>query len=535
MQFLKNVLCGRLDEKPAMILAAYRGRNWLDRNKVLVLIAYLAFTYAYAFAFSLFARFFPLPFVIPLALASLFIIWLLPETSRTPKSSLDVLLLLFVFALFVWPDYLAVSIGSLPWITALRLVCLPMGLVFLVWLSISPALRAELMEALAAARFIWVSVAILTIIAFVSLPLSSRIASSSNKFVVMLFYWTSVFFISAYVFKKERRIHWLVRVVLVSTVIITAIGIVEWRMGVVPWANHIPSFLRVEDVAVQRILAGGARATTGIHRVQSKFATALSLGEFYAYALPILLYTLLYGRGLFVRGVIFLSFPPILFVILKTDSRIGMIGLILSLLLTALTWGARRWKRNHDSLFGPAVVLSYPLLASVIFLLTMTVSRLRAVTWGNGPQAASDATRRAMYEAGIPAILKNPVGHGIGQAADTLGFRNGAGVLTLDAYYLTIALDFGILGFVLYFGMFIYAAYRAALVGLNTRDEEIGYLSAFAVCFINFIVIKAVFSQTENHPFIFLLLGATVALLARHKVIEQQKSRTVAQPIAQPV
>src|SRR3546814_19590484 len=69
---------------------------------------------------------------------------------------------------------------------------------------------------------------------------------------------------------------------LMTTVLLTLVAVQEWRHGVVPWVGHVPSFLKIQDPVVQRVLEGSARAATGIHRIQATYTTSLGFAEFLA-------------------------------------------------------------------------------------------------------------------------------------------------------------------------------------------------------------------------------------------------------------
>jgi len=91
-------------------------------------------------------------------------------------------------------------------------------------------------------------------------------------------------------------------------------------------------------------------------------------------------------------------------------------------------------------------------------------------------------------------------------------------MLTIDTYYLTVALEYGVLGFILYFGAFLFAvggATRYVLAPFDRRNREAGFLLPAGICLINFVVIKSVFAQQDNHPLVFMVLGMALALTYR--------------------
>ena len=129
--------------------------------------------------------------------------------------------------------------------------------------------------------------------------------------------------------------------------------------------------------------------------------------------------------------------------------------------------------------------------------------------------AASTEARGTQWEMGIPKILKAPWGHGAGTGGDTLGFLSPIGIQTIDTYYLTIGLEYGVIGFVVYYGMLVASTYYAAKYAVQSPKGELSYFMPAAIALVNFIVIKSVFSQQDNHPLIFMLMGIVTAMVYR--------------------
>mgnify|MGYP003704486295 CR=1 FL=1 len=73
--------------------------------------------------------------------------------------------------------------------------------------------------------------------------------------------------------------------------------------------------IRIQDEAVQRILAGSSRAGTNIYRAQSRFTTSLGLGEFLGLALPFILHLLFTRSSLLIRALCVLSLPLLVYVV----------------------------------------------------------------------------------------------------------------------------------------------------------------------------------------------------------------------------
>jgi len=467
----------------------------------------------------------------PLSLLALFVIWALPRTQTAPTKLLVRLYYAFFAALILWPNYLAVSIPGLPWITVLRVVGIPMAGVFLIALSISPPMRGEIKEVLKSAPWIWRLLAIFIAIQLVTIPLSAALFTSVSRFVIAQINWTVIFFASCYIFRTEGRvIRWTFMMVIMALIVI-AIGGWEWRMSHIPWAGHVPSFLAVSDVAVQRILAGATRLGT-FYRTQSTFTTSLSFAEYLALTTPFVIHLAVVGRRRITRLASTACVPVIFFGVFITDSRLGALGFFLSFLLYVAVWALRRWRSDRRSIFGPAVTLGYPVIFGSFILATLVNLRLYRMVWGGGQYQFSTDARQQQLEMAIPKILHAPWGHGIGQAADVLQFYSPAGLLTIDSYYLTIALEYGVVGFIAYYGMFAVAMLYGASAMFRSRSYETSFLVPAVIALANFVVVKSVLSQEAGHPLAFMILGMIAALVYRVKVEQEcaSGSKSFAKP-----
>lgn len=497
------------------LLATYVSENWPQRHRAVSMSLFLLFAFIYSAAFTLIGRFLFVQFLVPLVIILFLVMWMLPENDRAPLRALQTTAWMYLAALLCWPDYLAIALPGLPWITFIRLIGFPMAILLLYSVSVSPSFRTRMKEILNTVPLIWKGILALSIIFAASIALSNNPGMSTSKFIVALVNWITTFFVAAYVFSLPRRIAWLGAFLWVVALYVCAIGFQEWRHSILPWAGRIPSFLAIEDEAVQKILAGTARSTTGIYRVQSKFTTSIGLAEFLAMSLPFVLHQIFNSRNITIKFFAVLTVPVIIWTQIVTDSRLGMVGLFMSLLFYALFWGVRRWKSDVRSLFGPAVTITYPIVFALFIVATFFVGRLRALIWGTGAQSSSTEARRLMYESGIPIVIRNPFGHGLGEGAVTLGYTNAGGVLTIDTYYLAVALEIGVIGFVIYYGLFLWAILQGSLTLWRKPIGDTVYIIPVVIALINFVISKSVFSQVENHPLAFMLLGATVALIWR--------------------
>lgn len=487
--------------------------------------------YLAAFALALFAICIPfgfyyaittpyriVPLAAPLAIMLAAIVWALPDTDSKPSPLIEYLFFAFFAAVMVWPNYLAISLPGLPWITLRRLFGFPIVFLFLVSISTSQTFRQKLNEYHKSAPLVAIACATIFCLQIITLPLSGTIPVSVQKIIIWQTNLTAILFISAYVFSKPGRSErWLFALWLLCLCLCLIAFAETSRKGIL-WVGHIPSFLKIDTENVNSMLSAAVRSATGVYRVKGPASTPLGLAELLALSLPFVIHIAMGRYGLLVRLLAAASVPVMIHVIILTDSRLGMVGTIMSVLLYFAFWAVLRWRRKKGDLFAPALLFSSPFVVVAGALATVFVRRLHVMVWGGGAQTASNLARSAQIEGGLPMILKNPLGYGAGQAAQTLGYRGGGGVLTIDNYYLSIALEYGVIGFVAFYGMFLFAIFKAwerSLTLTESEDREFDLFIPLAVSLSNFVVIKGVFSQQDNHPIVFMMVGMVLALAYR--------------------
>jgi hypothetical protein len=200
-----------------------------------------------------------------------------------------------------------------------------------------------------------------------------------------------------------------------------------------------------------------------------------------------------------------------------TDARLGVLGYLVSILAYVLLWSLIRWRQRINDLVAATLVYAYPAGFLAILGASMVVHKIHVLIFGGGAQTASNMQRQEQFRMALPALLTHPLGHGTNQAGMAMGY--GAGdFIAIDSYYISVALDYGILGVALYMAMFVIviAAAVQAMMTLNPDgDREFTMLIPLAACLSAFLLIRGVFAQPDIHPMIFTILGMTVALVAR--------------------
>lgn len=502
---------------PQMIMPPYYkgGPRWWLR--AIAAIAMVLFCLIYGFFYALFTPFLLPLFTVPIFVAALFVIWALPEAKTAPTKTMVATFWAFTAATALWPKYIALNLDGLPWITLQRIISVPMITAMLICISVSQDARSRISNALKTTPWIWIGLVAFIIVQFVTMFFSNKIGDSVNKMVVAQTGWTAMFFLAVYVFSRPRSVTHLAYFMVISAVIASLIGVWEWRLGELPWAGRLPDFLTIEDKSVKILVAGVERYDVGELRIESVQTTPLGLGEYMALAMPFLLHFALGNFQRWVRIGAAASIPLVVFVVLLTQARLGLGGCGLALLLYVLVWALKRRREKPGDYIASLLAHAYPIMFSLAVVASVAIGPLREKVWGGSAQDASNQTRQVQWNIGLPIVAKQPWGFGIGRSGETLGYKAANGVLTIDTYYLLVLLDYGVIGFVVFYGLFgvgIYYGGRYSLT-FNTKDRDYEWLPCVTIALINFVIIKSVFSQEDNHPIVFMLLGVVPALIYR--------------------
>ena len=490
------------------------------------------FSLVYGFFFALTAPYLIVPFTVPVVVLVLLSIWALPDRAHAPTRSMELFFAALIISLVMWPNYLALSLPGLPWVTMLRLTGFPMAFLLLICLSTSEKFRAELRQTFGSVPGLWQCLLIFVVMQFVTIALSKAPPAAMQRALLQQVNWTSVFVVAAWVCRTPGQVGRYIALIVLLALPIIVLTFIEGRVQHVLWAGSVPSFLKVDDPTAALILSSAIRGATGLYRTKATFSTPLGLAEYLALLTPFALHYAFGNYRLIVRLFSAAMVPVLFYCIRLTDARLGVVGFGVSILLYFLFWGLLRLRRNRRDLVAAAIVYAYPAVFCAAAVAVMAVHRLNTMVFGGGAQAASNDARKNQLRMGIPKIFENPIGHGPGGSGPAMGYGADQ-FITIDNYYLTLALDYGVIGIVAFLAMFLLvigASAKAGVQGASYKDRELTYAVPLSIALSAFLVIKLVFSQNDNHPLVFMMLGMAVALVGRVRLeasrdIEQAKER----------
>ena len=473
----------------------------------------------YGFFYALTTPYLIPQFAAPVLILAAVTIWALPDLRTAPTRSMEFLFFAFLYLDILWPGYLAIVLPGLPWITPIRLAGFPLTLLLLVCVSVSKDFRAQTAQTIKAIPYLWQLTLAFSVIGFLSIGWSKGPMTSLNKFFDSQVNWTVIFFASCYIFRRKGVVERWAAILWVTSVVLALIGLVEAKEEHVPWLGHIPSFIKADDEYVQHVLNGARRLGSEKYRVQGTRSTSLGMAEFWALTTPFLMYYMAGAYKVWVKLAAGVSLALTVYCIYLTDARLGMVGFLISVLLFVLTWGILRWRRERGDLLGAAVVLAYPAIFLIFMGATFFVGRLKRMVWGGSHNTYSDHARIDQINMGLPKLAHRPWGYGVGQGGEELGYHNLGGTLTIDTYYLLVALDYGIIGFFVYYATLLLVIGQAALQGLirPAKERERAFLIPVAISLTAFFVIKSIYSGIENHSIVYMMMGMAAALVYRVK------------------
>jgi hypothetical protein len=417
-----------------------------------------------------------------------------------------------------WPHYMAFVLPGVGYITPYRLSLLVLTGLFLFSLATSKRMRSTIQQALDAAPVTKWSFLIFMVLL---LGLAVVWATFDSILLIQLIYWYLLFIIAIFCFSFHGMPRKFAIMVLIFIPWFVGFALWEYYLQNKPWLEYIPDYLRGDPEQWQRIVRSGriGRGTADF-RATGLLNTSLTLGEYLGLVYPFVLWSLIYlfqgWKKIFGIALLVL----IIMGIVASGSRTAWGGLLVGSATFLFLWGYRRWKQQAErrDLIGPAMMVGYPAAFLAATLAVLFVGRVRVRILGGGQHTYSDEAREEQWRRTWDAVQANPFGYGPNRVAEIIQYRNLAGEVTVDGYFMNLLVDFGLIGAALWFAFFLSAIWIAArtyILAAN-RDEEVG--GAVATGLVAFIVAKYGLSQVELMHYEYALAGLAVAIAWRQKV-----------------
>lgn len=464
----------------------------------------------------------------PIFILAALCLWLLPDIGGVYTDTYERLLLIVIGLHIIWPPYIALNLPGLPWISPLRVFTGVLAAIFLVNLASSAEMRRLARDSMSAmpamANLFWAFWALTTLTLF----LSSALAFSFTKYFNNQIYWTLMFFIAAVVARKPGYVGKAMTLMFIAVLPTAIAAIFEYQAQRVLWVPYIPSWLWGKDDLAIELISKSTRAGVDGYRVRGTTTVPLYYAQYLAMTFPIGLFLFTRATQWRRKGAILAALMLYAVAMFLTGSRTAMAGLLVAVVTFVFlnAW----WRRieTPNALMPSATIIAYPAILAVVAAVVLLWRRAYVMIIGGGQHQASNDARAIQWQMGGEIFKRNPFGHGAGMSGDVLGYTNPGGQYTVDSYFLTIMLDYGVLALPLFVAMFIipiYFAFRG--IKRPYRDPEIGWLVPIGISLMIFVIIASALSTESNFSMAFVMLGFAVALIGRARAEDQPETAPI--------
>lgn len=473
----------------------------------------LAMICGYALAlFGTFGWFIPaIPVVILAALA----LWIAPDLNTNLDRAIQRWYFIFLALLLIWPNYLALNVPGMPWISFQRIAMAILVVISLFALATSSRLRGEFRDVLVSQkvllRFFLAWVVIETLMVAVGK------FGGASVWVRHTMFWYFMFIVTAWLMSKPDVPQRFVKLCIFSSALTAAVVIPEYMQSKPLWADHIPSFLAVDPSILESLQFG--RVRVGEYRSRAIFTNSLLYAEYLGMLIPFTLLSISWKNSWWRKLLAVALLMLLITAGTLTQARSAMVAMVASIPAFLGLWV---WRYYHDpklnrDIKAPAMVMAFPAAAAVGLTAILTVTRIRMKVLGGGQHAASDRAREYQWDMAIPQIIKNPLGWGVGSIRERVPYTNLAGDFTIDSYPINLLIEQGVPGFIAFVGMLVTAVVLGirVYVNSNSRDEDVA--GAAAVSIAVFMLIRTVVSSESGQGLAFGLCGLILGLWYRQR------------------
>lgn len=480
-------------------------RRWLPW---LLLVSVMPFALVMGMALPVLPiRFSLVAFGLVVLVLGVVVMLLLPDKRRVPWKLIHAVFGVAVLTGFLWPNFAYVPIPALPTKNPQRLVWAAAIAYWLYTLSTNRELRERLARRLAQPGLVWLALGLLGWRAL-SVPFSEY--SGYGVFIVVREYFE---YLPALMFaltwlRGLGDVRRLARWVTLAMGVVCALALAEYLRGenlflaLVPYDPSNENFLRA---VVESKMRGGE------YRVQGSFDHPLLLAQFLGVALPLALWLAWtdpsWRMRLFTIATL-LVLPAVMW-FTRTRTALGLTAFVGALAATLVAIAAVRQPRADGGNLRAAiglVGLAAVGVAVLAFMVQLAVGRTEE-------ESSSTQVRLLMLERGLDAMIASPlVGDGPGVGGFQAAVIGTGGLVTLDSYWLMLLLESGLPALLMLLAMLAAGSWRLVTAMAHGLDEANLARLSLGLAMLSFALSTAVLGTPHNLPFMYLLIGALVAL-----------------------
>lgn len=424
------------------------------------------------------------------------------EDGGAPLRVLSVLVFLVVALSILWPRYLFLHAGGLPGINPLTLST--MGLLALLVFSIAASPKVTRLIGEQAVNGGWtlkIAIAWLAWRFFASI-LGEHPVLSVIDLLKESVYVTSFLLFGLFASSLHSGPERVIRTIVGCGLLVSIVGVYEAFAQRNPFVGLISNM--GDAAAPQALMAIAAeKIRDGGFRAQSTFDHPIVFAQFVAGLLPLALFTWKHDSKFLWRLIGLVTFPVGLLAIAKAGSRAGYVSIVGALILIGLVWWVRALLLGRTS--KAIAIIALPAVAALIPIAWYVAQEFAVGKTQH--EFSSTAVRLGMLSDGIYALWDSPLtGFGHGMALFKAGIVNSFGLATIDSYLLSIALDYGYVGLLLFLGFlasFSIGAFRFAVSGQSYKCALVGACFASVMALLTTFAVVSIY---QNMTMLWLLV-----------------------------
>lgn len=451
------------------------------------------------------------------ALAGVALLWALPEVRIVPDKLLRKMFFAMVVVQLCVPIYYAIDTGILPWISVKRLFSLAVILLFALTVAGSQSARDKIADTVRNNRLLAFFAFGFLVLLFVSLLTASYPVRAFSGLIDCVLTWYVPLFACILIVRTEEDVILLLKIIAVAGIVDSLLGVIEFFLQRRYYFDIFPKSVLEAMLAANpalELMYSTSDFRNGIYRASSIYSVPLNFGEFAAMVGPIGAYFIFHGKTMRWRLLGVVSGISSVAALLVSGARGGFLAFLIAMPIMFVLWTIRYSKENRGSIVGGIMSVIFLIGTVTVFGLIASSHRLSNIVLGGEETAGSTGARFEQFDLALPHILSNPVtGHGKGSAAELVGFYNpGNSIPTIDSYVITLLVEQGVPGLLLFFGMVGLGIWIGVRLYLTNADERGAVGGPIACCLLAFAVYRPVLSETENHTLMFLIIGLVFAI-----------------------
>ncbi len=450
---------------------------------------------------------FPFAIVVFLAPFALVIMTSAPQGRASRKNLVMPLLYAGVAILPLWPVYIHLKVGPMPIITPPRLILYMLSAIWAVDMMTSPMRRAQFLAGLKSGGGVSVCVLGFFAVSALGAPFAEGRSMAIQELARQLIIWLVPFCFAVTYVRRPREFRVIILLLTLAAVANALIAIGEKASGRL-LAEVLSPFIVGDAEWIQ--ITKSQKIRDGVFRAQGAHTHPLSVAEFFAMFAPFAIIFALSAKRSLHRWAWTGALLVLLAGAVAASSRGAFLAIAVSFLATGVLLLLRFLRSGAAFRFEPVIGFAF---LSLILIAPVGAVGAKKVIAGDGGASASRSSqaRIEQIEMAWPKILKRPVfGYGSGRAARILGYWGRS--LSIDNYYLTLALDLGFPGPILFVGVLVFsgaAAHRRMREG-PPADQLLNL--AFIASLIALATTRSILSLAGNLSFVYILVGAFVGV-----------------------